>query len=125
MAGGNFEVDFYLNARGQSELREFLHDLRKRHDKTSKIAFKKITDYIEFLERSGFDLRPPVAKHIEGAIWELRPLQYRIFYAYIGNKFILLHYYVKKSDEMSTTDFERAKNNYEDYGKRYDNGEFN
>ena len=102
MGDEKFAVDFYLDSRGQSELRNFLRDLRKRHDKASRIIFEKITDYIGYLETSGFTLRPPVAKHIDGAIWELRPVPYRIFYAYVDKKFILLHYYLKKQRQQES-----------------------
>ena len=39
-------------------------------------------------------------KHLEGDIWELRPLRDRIlFAAWVGDSFVLLHHFVKKTQK--------------------------
>lgn len=53
---------------------------------------------IEFYEDDrGTRVGEPVTKHLDGEIWELRPLSNRILYAYFDNDtFIMLHHFVKK-----------------------------
>lgn len=39
-------------------------------------------------------------KHIDGEIWELRPLRDRIFFvAWVDDSFVLLHQFMKKSQK--------------------------
>ncbi len=64
-------------------------------------------------------------KHLEGEIWELRPLRDRVLVAaWDGKSFVLLHQFVKKTQKTPKREIERAKRNLEDYRKRsVDNGE--
>ena len=58
-------------------------------------------------------------KHIEGRIWELRPLNNRIFFFYWqDNKFVLLHHLIKKSQKTPTKEIERARSNLKDFLER-------
>jgi phage-related protein len=60
-----------------------------------------------------------VIKHLDGDIWELRPLNNRILYAYYkDNKFILLHHFIKKTKKLSHKELEQAKRNLVDYIER-------
>ena len=46
----------------------------------------------------GTRIGEPITKHLYGEIWELRPLENRILYAYYENDtFILLHHFKKKT----------------------------
>ena len=57
----------------------------------------KIFSYVRALEEYGTRIGKPVVKHIDGNLWELRPLSNRIFFFYWkDNKFVLVHYYIKK-----------------------------
>lgn len=70
----------------------------------------KILAYLVALSQYGTRIGQPMVKHIEGDIWELRPLRNRIFFFYWKeNKIILLHYYIKKSQKMSNKEFKRQK----------------
>ena len=58
----------------------------------------------------------PVVKHLDGDIWELRPIKNRILYAYYkGKKYILLHHFKKASTKLPPWELEQAKRNLEDY----------
>ena len=62
----------------------------------------------------------PVTRHLDGDIWELRPLNNRIFYAYYKDgKFILLHHFVKKTQKTPKKELEQAIRNYNDYLERF------
>ena len=58
---------------------EYLNELSKRNDKDSRIKLNKIRDYVKALSVYGTFLSEKYVKHIEGDIWELRPLRDRIF----------------------------------------------
>lgn len=58
-------------------------------------------------------------EHIDGDIWELRPIDERIFYAYRkDNTFILLHHFVKKTNKTPSRELEQAKRNLKDWMER-------
>ena len=62
----------------------------------------------------------PVTKHLDGDIWELRPLSNRILYAYYkDNTFLLLHHFKKQSQKTPPREIEKAKKELKDYMRRY------
>ena len=53
---------------------------------------------------------------LKGDIWELRPLDNRIMYAYWkDNTFVLLHYFNKKTQKTPKSEIQIAKNNLKDF----------
>ena len=68
---------------------------------------------IEILSRLGKSAGEPYIKHIDGDIWELRPLKNRIFFVgYINDSFVLLHHFMKKTAKTPTKEIEKAKKEY-------------
>jgi len=60
-------------------------------------------------------------KHIEGDIWELRPLKDRIiFFYWQEDTFVLLHYFIKKTQKTPRREIEQAKRNLKDFLDRSD-----
>lgn len=51
-----------------------------KHNKDSRINLNKIRDYIKILQIHGTRAGELFVKHIEGDIWELRPLKKRILF---------------------------------------------
>ena len=116
-----FEVFFYRDRRGKEPIMEYLQELATRSDKDSRIKLQKIRDHVAYLRRLGPYVAEPYAKHLEGEIWELRPLRDRILFAAIDEeRFILLHLFVKKSQKTPRQEIEQAKRNLDDYRKRND-----
>ena len=116
-----YEIIFYEDARGKSEVREYIQRLCKESKfiKDSKINLNKIVAYLDILEEMGTRVGDPVTKHLDGEIWELRPLRNRILYAsYKDNKFILLHHFTKKTQKTPKREIEKAKRNLEDFKER-------
>lgn len=116
-----FELVFYEDKRGRSEVLEYLDDLynKKDTDKESMILYCKIQAYFNMLEENGTRLSKKITKHIGGSIWKLRPLKTRIFYAYYkDNKFVILHYFVKKTKKTPKTELEQTKRNLKDFLER-------
>ncbi|MGI6444144.1 MAG: type II toxin-antitoxin system RelE/ParE family toxin [Candidatus Ozemobacteraceae bacterium] len=58
-------------------------------------------------------------KHIEGEIWELRPLRDRIFFfAWQKNCFVLLHCFIKKTQKTPAKEISQAKRNMQSFIER-------
>lgn len=114
-----YEIIFYRNKSGIQPVKEYIAELSKRKDKDSRINFNKINDYIEALKINGLQLREPYIKHLDGEIWELRPLKNRIlFIGYNGNEFILLHHFIKKTQKTPQAEIDQAKRNMKDFIER-------
>ena len=116
-----YEVVFYEDKNGKCEVAEYLHQLREQSvtSKDSKINFNKIVAYIDVLEEMGTRIGEPVTKHLDGEIWELRPLRNRILYAfYQDNKIIVLHHFIKKTRKTPKKEIDRAKQNLKDFLER-------
>jgi phage-related protein len=113
-----FEIIFYEDNKGIKPIAEYITELRKQSytSKHARINFNKIVAYLDLLEEKGTRIGEPVTKHLDGDIWELRPLDNRILYAfYKDNTFILLHYFIKKTNKTPPREIEQAKRNLADY----------
>lgn len=120
-----YDVIFYEDKNGRKEIEEHLLMLKEKADdgnKDARIQFNKIVAYIDSLEELGTRIGEPVTKHLDGEIWELRPLSNRILYAYYeNNTFILLHHFIKTTRKTPKREIEQAIRNLKDYRER--NGE--
>ena len=109
---------FYVDSRGKAPVYEYLLRLGKKNDKDSRIKYNKINEYILVLCEIGTSAGEPYIKHIEGEIWELRPLTDRIFFAgWTNNRFIMLHHIVKKTQKTPRREIETAKRRLEEARK--------
>jgi len=114
-----YKIVFYKDKNGKSPLMEYLRKLAERRDKDSRIKANKINDYIEYLAKEGKRAGEPYIKHLDGEIWELRPLRDRIlFAAWDGQRFILLHHFTKKTQKAPPGEIKQAKRNLADYRER-------
>ena len=118
-----YEVIFYSNDKGYEPIAEYIINLRKKSntDKNARINFNKIVAYIDLLCEKGTRIGEPVTKHLDGEIWELRPLDNRFLYAYYkDNKFIILHHFTKKTNKTPPREIKQAKRNLDDFIERND-----
>ena len=109
-----YEIEIYEDKKGNSPIADFLEKLniRAKTSKAHRIRLKKISEYIELLRAYGTRAGLPATKHIDGDIWELRPTNDRILFAYWqDDKFILLHHFVKKTRKTPKSEIEKAKGN--------------
>ena len=121
-----YDIEFYDDEHGYSDVEEFIKELREKSatSKDARINFNKVVAYLDILEEMGTRIGEPVTKHLDGEIWELRPLANRILYAYYkDNKFLLLHHFKKKSQKTPPREIEKAKRELEDYKRRYRDNE--
>jgi phage-related protein len=114
-------VILYEDGKGNKPIADWLKELRKQAEtsKDAKINLNKTVAFIDVLKSKGTRVGEPVTKHLDGEIWELRPLDNRILYAYYkDNIFILLHHFVKKTKKAPPREIEQAKRNLADYIER-------
>jgi len=118
-----FEVHFYEDKRERQPVKDLLIALRDEAQKSkdARIQYQKILAYIRSLEEYGTRIGEPTVKHVDGDLWELRPMAHRIFFFYWrDNKFILLHHFVKKTNKTPPKEIKRAQRNMQDFKERND-----
>ena len=117
----SWQIEYYKKENGQIPVLDYLLTL------PPKIRAKAFSE-IELLEKHGSDLREPYTKPIKGEkyrdLFELR-IKFssdisRIFYfAYLGDRFVLLHGFTKKSEKTPSGELDRAIRYKEDYERRH------
>lgn len=121
-----YEIIFYEDKNGRSEVESYIRELgrKSKTNKSARITFNKIVAYFDLLQEMGTRVGEPVTKHLEGEIWELRPLKNRFLYAYYkDNKFIVLHNFVKKTQKTPKRELENAKRKLKDFVERNENND--
>lgn len=119
-----YSIIFYKDKKGKQEVKDYLKKLHMKNDKDSRINFNKIRDYIKLLKIHGTALSEPYVKHLEGEIWELRPLRNRIlFFTCYGDKIVLLSHFIKKTQKTPNKELEKAKRLMKDYIERSEEDE--
>ncbi len=119
----SWDIELYATENGEEPVMTFLYSLPGKH------RAKAIWE-IDLLEEHGLSLKMPYVKNIQGekyrGLMELRVQQgndiSRIFYFLpIGNKFVLLHGFVKKDQKTPKKELETALRYKEDYVRRFVN----
>jgi len=116
-----FHIMFYRDKNGNSEIIDFLDELQKKGktSKTDRVNRIKILAYLQALKEYGTHIGQPIVKHIEGSLWELRPLKNRIFFfCWKEDTFVLLHHFIKKSQKTPEKEIEKARLRQKDFLKR-------
>lgn len=113
------EIHFYRDRNGKEPVLEYLLELSRKKDKDSRIKANKINDYIEVLSQYGTQAGEPYIKHLDGDIWELRPLRDRIlFVAWVNGSFVLLHHFMKQTQKTPAREIDKAKRELADLIER-------
>lgn len=113
------KIYFYRDKNGNEPVLDYLKELLSKKGKDSRIKANKINDYIEILHQYGTQAGEPYIKHLDGEIWELRPLRDRIlFVAWVDGSFVLLHPFMKKTQKTPTREIEKAKRELSDMIER-------
>lgn len=74
---------------------------------------------MHILKRYGTLAGEPYMKHLDGDIWELRPLRDRIlFVAWHEDSFVLLHSFMKKTQKTPAREIDKAKRELADLKER-------
>ncbi|MBQ3029055.1 MAG: type II toxin-antitoxin system RelE/ParE family toxin [Lachnospiraceae bacterium] len=114
------EIIFYKNTKGKQPVLEYMQELSKSNGKDSRIKLNKINDYIQALSVYGTEqLSETYVKHLDGDIWELRPLRDRILFAgVVDGRYVLLHQFMKKTQKTPIREIRKAKNELKDFKER-------
>ena len=116
-----YDIRFYTDKDGKKPVLDYLRELAKKNDKDSRIKANKIRDYIRMLKEYGTAIGEPYIKHIDGDIWELRPLRDRILFAeWTGKSFILISQFAKKTQKTPRREIDKAKRLLMEYRERGD-----
>ncbi|HIW09635.1 MAG TPA: type II toxin-antitoxin system RelE/ParE family toxin [Candidatus Faecalibacterium intestinigallinarum] len=112
-------IYFYRDKDGNEPVAEYIKNLAAKKDKDSRIKANKIRDYVKALSTYGTLVGEPYVKHLDGPIWELRPIRDRIlFAAWVNGSFILLHCFMKKTQKTPAREIEQAKRELADLIER-------
>ena len=119
-----YKIEYYRERNGKSPVADYLAELAGRTDKDSRIKLNKIQQYIGLLSAHGTRIGAPVVKHLDGEIWELRPLRDRIlFAAWYEGSVVLLHSFMKQTQKTPPREIEQAKRELADMRERTRNYE--
>lgn len=112
-------IIFYADRQGRSPLLDYIAELEAGKSKDSRIKLTKIREYVKALAISGTYLPEKYVKHLDGEIWELRPINDRVLFAgWVDGAFVLLHSFVKKSQKTPKREIEQAKRELLDFKAR-------
>ncbi len=108
-----WQVIFYQDAQQRLPVDDWIRSL-------PKIDGARIARTIGLLRVYGIQLSMPHARHERGKIWELRTAvgrnDYRILYAaLVGQQFLLLHGFSKKTPKTPIGELEAAERRLADY----------
>lgn len=113
------KIYFYKDRNGEEPVLDYLRKLARKQDKDSRMKANKVNDYIEALSQYGTLAGEPYIKHLDGEIWELRPLRDRIlFVAWHHGSFVLLHTFMKKTQKTPAREIAKAKRELADMIER-------
>lgn len=116
-----FDYITYKDKDGKDVIFDYIAKLSKKAhtSKADRIRLKKIFEYLEVLKAKGTWAGESYIKFIGGDLWELRPLDDRIFFAYWkDNTFILLHQFHKKTQKTPPKQIRQAEANLKDWLER-------
>jgi phage-related protein len=118
-----YEVITYKDRSGNDAIADYIRELNSAMatNKDARIRYKKIIEYIGQLKTYGVAAGEPAIKRIKNtALWELRPTNDRILFAYWkGNVFVLLHHFAKKTQKTPLQEIKQAERNMKDFIERY------
>jgi len=101
-----WSIEFYIADDGQSPVRDFLASL----DAKTQVRFAWS---IEQLRLRNIQARPPLVRHLDGKLWELREESstniYRLLYVFFaGQRIVFLHGFRKKTQKIPRRELETA-----------------
>lgn len=113
------KIYFYRDRNGKEPVAEYIANLAQKKDKDSRIKLNKIRDYIKILSENGTQAGEPFIKHLDGEIWELRPIRDRIlFVGWVNGSYVLLHQFMKRTQKTPVREIEKAKRELADLIER-------
>lgn len=107
-----YEIEIYEDSKGNSELKDWLRELKRRKDKgnkDAKIVLNQIHYCIQRIKSEGTYAPQNIAKHITEDIWELRPDKYRVMFFQVHNEgIVLLNHFRKVTQKTPLKEIKKA-----------------
>ena len=100
----NFEVLYFVDEKGTAPVQDYLKALPSAEK-------AKVYAYLKHLSEVGYKMRRPFADYLgdKTGLYELRPGRHRVLYFFfVRSKVILLHAFLKKTDEIPKRDIDVA-----------------
>ena len=108
---------FYRSASGDEPVREWLKAL----DKSDRQAIGEDIAYVQYK----WPIGKPRVDHLRGSIWEVRSKIgnriARVLFAVEGSEMILLHAFIKKTQQTNAIDIELANKRLKEWKNGQDN----
>lgn len=119
-----YNIDFYRDEKGNVPVKDYMVSLKKKGSKDSLIKLKKIQEYMDVVELNGTRAGMPYVRHLDGDIWEMRPLKDRmLFFGFDGNTIVFLSHFRKMTQKTPPREIKKANKLMKDYIERSkDNG---
>ena len=112
---GDFEIEYYEDARGRSQPREYFESMKPKHAAKARRLF-------QLASRMGPGLTRPYAGVLEGRIREFRPNmeghQHRFLFVVHDRTILITNAFLKKADAVPLSEIERAERCYADWLSR-------
>lgn len=104
----NFSINYWRNSSGKAPVEKYIDSISNKEERAELLSLLK------GIQERGTDAIGVEFRQIEGKLWELKIRmhghQHRIFYIVLkGNKMILLHAYLKKSQKAPLKEIQVAK----------------
>lgn len=111
------EIQFYKDEMGRVPVEDFL-------DKLDIKMRQKMLRSIQALQEMGISLRMPLSESLEDGIFELRAkvgsnISRVMYFFVVGNRAVLTHGFVKKTQKTPPRELEKAKKIRDDYMRRF------
>jgi len=106
---------YYPDARGGTPALALLSQLAQNEQ-------QKAFAYVSYLEEQGERLRRPIAEYLGDKVYELRPKQVRILYAFVDQYAVILHAFRKMTGPVPSNDKHLAQTRLADFVDRYRRG---
>lgn len=111
------EIQFYKDEMGRVPIEDFL-------DKLDIKMRQKMLRSIQALQEMGISLRMPLSESLEDGIFELRAkvgsnISRVMYFFVVGNRAVLTHGFVKKTQKTPPRELEKAKKIRDDYMRRF------
>ncbi len=118
------EILFYETESGNSEVADFLESLySKPESKEKRIVRGRYKVCKNKLLERGLVQSMPHIEHLDGPIWQIRPLPYRILmYRNERNQVVYTSYFRKSSGKTPPHEIKKAKERMKDWEKRNQEG---
>jgi phage-related protein len=113
MASQEWSVVFFIDDQGRSPVEDFLGSLDLKTQRRLRWS-------IEQLRVRNVQARPPLTRHLEDKLWELREESqtniYRLVYFFFtGRQIVFVHGFQKKTDRTPPGELDTARRRYQAY----------